>query len=79
MSHRYRLKRRLPLTRTRERVEKNNGEELLILSSGPWVTTITLRYMLGGESKEKEIEVRRYPDVRFPEFDPIAVETSGRT
>ena len=58
-------------------VEKNNGEELLILSSGPWVTTITLRYTLGGESKEKEIEVRRYPDVRFPEFDPIAVETSG--
>ena len=58
-------------------VEKNNGEELFIQSSGPWVTTITLRYTLGGESKEKEIEVRRYPDVRFPEFDPISVETSG--
>ena len=48
-----------------------------IQSSGPWVTTITLRYTLGGESKEKEIEVRRYPEVRFPEFDPISVETSG--
>ena len=58
-------------------VEKNNGEELLILSSGPWVTTITLRYTLGGESKEKEIEVRRYPDVIFPEFDPISVVTNG--
>ena len=46
-------------------VEKNNGEELFIQSSGPWVTTITLRYTLGGESKEKEIEVRRYPDVRM--------------
>ena len=53
-----------------------NGE-LFIQSSGPWVTTITLRYTLGGESKEKEIEVRRYPEVRFPEFDPISVETSG--
>ena len=58
-------------------VEKNNGEELFIQSSGPWVTTITLQYMLGGELKEKKIEVPRYPEIRFPEFDPISVETSG--
>ena len=58
-------------------VEKNNGEELFIQSSGPWVTTITLRYMLGGELKEKKIEVPLNPEIILPEFDPISVETSG--
>ena len=42
-------------------VEKNNGEELLILSSGPWVTTITLRYTLGGDLMSYSRNLIRYP------------------
>ena len=42
-------------------VEDNAGGDLAIFSGGQWVTTITLQYKLGGESKEKVLTVPGNP------------------
>lgn len=60
-----------------KKVEDNADGDLLIFSSGQWVTTITLRYKLGGESKEKALEVSGNPEFKYPEMDTISVNSSG--
>ena len=60
-----------------KKVEDNADGDLLIFSSGQWVTTITLRYKLGGESKEKVLEVSGNPEFKYPEMDTISVNSSG--
>ena len=44
-------------------VEDNAGGDLAIFSGGQWVTTITLQYKLGGESKEKVLTVPGNPEL----------------
>ena len=46
-----------------KKVEDNAGGDLQIFSGGQWVTTITLQYKLGGESKEKELVVPGNPEI----------------
>lgn len=60
-----------------KKVEDNADGDLLIFSSGQWVTTITLRYKLGGESKEIVLEVSGNPEFKYPEMDTISVNSSG--
>ena len=44
-------------------VEDNAGGDLAIFSGGQWVTTITLQYKLGDESKEKVLTVPGNPEL----------------
>ena len=46
-----------------KKVEDNAGGDLQIFSGGQWVTTITLQYKLGGESKEKVLTVPGNPEL----------------
>ena len=58
-------------------VEANAGGNVTIFSGGNWVTTVKLKYKLGGVEKEKEFQFEGRPQVRYVDFDSVLGSKSG--
>ena len=58
-------------------VEDNAGGHLTIFSGGQWITTITVNYELGGESKVKEFEFPGNPEFMSAYLEAVPGVMSG--